>query len=80
VVAHARGDPANKKMHPSYVGTILREDLHLTYRRYDGATARYQDPSFDPKRQAVSRVLGQFLLDEALVISIDESHLRSDAA
>jgi hypothetical protein len=40
---------------------------------------RYQDPTFDHNRLWVSRLLSQFLLDGALIISIDESHIRHDS-
>jgi hypothetical protein len=40
---------------------------------------RYKDPTFDSKRLWVSRLLAQFISDNALIISIDESHLRHDS-
>jgi hypothetical protein len=42
--------------------------------------ARYNDPTFDAKRTWVSRLLAQFLGDDALIISIDESHISSELA
>jgi len=62
------------------IGAILKQDFQLRYRRYDGATVRYKDPQFDEKRLWACRLLSQFLLDDALIISIDESHMRSDKA
>ena len=40
----------------------------------------YKNPAFDEKRLWVCRLLAQFVTDGALVISVDESHLRSDGA
>ena len=40
----------------------------------------YKNPAFDDKRLWVCRLLAQFVTDGALVISVDESHLRSDGA
>jgi hypothetical protein len=62
------------------ISAILKDDFKLRFRRYDGAMARYKDPTFDEKRVWACRLLAQFLTDDALVVSIDESHLRSDQA
>lgn len=80
MIAGIQGEVGERRINPKQLGTILRNDFHLRYRRLDGATVRYQDPTFDCKRQWVSRVLAQFLSDGAIIISIDESHIRSDAA
>ena len=40
---------------------------------------RYQDPTFDHKRLWVSRLLSQFLLEGALIISINKSQIRHDS-
>ena len=69
----------NVKLDPSHVSQVLRQDLNLHFLRYDSAMVRYQDPTFDHKRLWVSRLLSQFLLDGALIISIDESHIRHDS-
>lgn len=45
------------RLNPNDVSTILKDDLHLRYRRYDPAMIRYQDPTFDSKRLWVSRIL-----------------------
>ena len=62
------------------ISHILKHDFHLRYRRIDGALVHYKDPAFDAKRLWACRLLAQFVTDGALVISIDESHLRSDGA
>lgn len=62
------------------ISHILKQQFHLRYRKLDGALAHYNDPHFDEKRFWACRLLAQFLMDDALVISIDESHIRSGAA
>ena len=39
--------------------------------------ARYNDESFDEKRIWVSRLLAQFIMDNVVIISIDESGFQS---
>ena len=60
------------------IGDILKKDFNLRYRKLDGALVHYSDPQFEEKRIWVSRLLSQFLTDDALVISVDECHIRSD--
>jgi hypothetical protein len=79
VVDGVRTSLPNVKLDPSHVSQVLRQDLNLHFLRYDSAMVRYQDPTFDHKRLWVSRLLSQFLLDGALIISIDESHIRHDS-
>lgn len=61
------------------ISAILKQRYHLKYTAYNTAQIRYEDPSFDEKRLQVSRLLSQFLLDGALIISVDESNIRSDS-
>ena len=63
----------------SLIGNILRKRYHLNFKQLDGATFRYRDPLYDEKRLWVSRLLAQFMLDGALLISIDESNFRADS-
>ena len=79
VVEGVRPSLPNVKVDPSHISQVLRQDLNLRFLRYDSAMVRYQDPTFDHKRLWVSRLLSQFLLDGALIISIDESHIRHDS-
>ena len=79
VIEGVRPSLPNLKLDPSQISKVLREDLHLRFLRYDSAKDRYQDPTFDNKRLWVSRLLSQFLIDGALIISIDESHIRHDS-
>ena len=62
------------------IAHILKHDFHLRYQRVEGALVHYKNPQFDEKRQWTSRLLAQFVTDGAIVISIDESHIRSDLA
>ena len=54
------------------------ERVHLKYRKIKGAEYRYEDSAFDEARLWVSRLLAQFIEDNALVISIDETGFRTD--
>ncbi len=62
------------------IADMLRQEFRLRFRKLDGATVNYIDPHFDEKRLWASRLLSQFLLDDYLLISVDESHIRSDKA
>lgn len=48
-------------------------------KRLDTANYRYRDPYYDRKRLWVSRLVTQFVLDGATVVSIDETHFRHDS-
>ena len=39
---------------------------------------RYLDPTYNDKRVWVSRLLAQFMFENAVIISVDESNFRSD--
>ena len=56
----------------------MKDDFKLRYKKYDGAIVKYKDPQYDEKRLWTCRLLAQFVTDGALIISIDESHIRSD--
>lgn len=60
------------------ISGILKQEFGLRYRKLDSAMVKYNDPAYDEKRLWTSRLMGQFLVDDVLVISIDESHIRSD--
>jgi hypothetical protein len=57
---------------------ILREDFHLRYGKAQAANLKYRDPTFNEKRLWISRLLAQFLYEDAVVITVDESNFRSD--
>jgi len=62
----------------STLSIILKETFHLKYKKLNPANYKYRDPTFNEKRLWISRLLANFLLDGWLIVSIDESNLRSD--
>jgi hypothetical protein len=56
----------------------LKSTFHLHYGKSDPAATKYRDPLYDEKRLWVSRLLAQFMHEEALIVSVDESNIRSD--
>ena len=60
------------------IHAALKKHFFLTYSKFKTASLKYRDPTFDQKRLWVCRLLSQFLLDDALIISIDETGFRSD--
>lgn len=57
---------------------ILKETFHLKFGKASNSNPKYRDPTYNEKRLWVSRLLAQFLLEDAVVISVDESNFRSD--
>ena len=57
---------------------ILRDKFRLKYKKVEPAMPRYLSPDFDEKRYYVSKFLAHMVIDDALLISIDESHFRND--
>ena len=57
---------------------MLRRHFHLKYGSYDKANVKYRDSTYNEKRLWTSRLLAQFLSEDALIISVDESNIRSD--
>jgi hypothetical protein len=57
---------------------ILKTTFHLKFAKASKANPKYRDPSFNEKRLWVSRLLGQFFAEDAVIISVDESNFRSD--
>jgi hypothetical protein len=51
----------------------------MRYKKISGAMIRYDDETFDDKRRWVSRILAQLMLDDAIVISIDESCFKESS-
>lgn len=60
------------------VSLILKEKFQLRFLKYDGAVARYRDPLFNERRIWLSRIMAQLLCEDVLIVSIDETHFRSD--
>jgi hypothetical protein len=57
---------------------ILKKHFHLKYKKFNTADYRYRDPTYNLKRLWISKLLAQFLYDDAVIISVDETGLRSD--
>jgi hypothetical protein len=57
----------------------MKEKFHLCYKSLEKANFKYRDPIYNEKRLWTSRLLGQFLLEEAIIISVDESNFKHDA-
>jgi hypothetical protein len=62
----------------STLSIILKRIFHLKYKKINPANYKYRDPTFNEKRLWVSRLLAHFILEGWLIVSIDESNLRSD--
>jgi hypothetical protein len=62
----------------STVTRILQGPFRLHYRPSNPASTKYNDSTYLSKRLWVGRLLAQFLFDDALILSIDESNIRSD--
>ncbi len=52
---------------------ILHEHFDLRFKKMKGENIKYNDPGLDGKRVWVSRLLAQFLFEDVLIVSIDES-------
>ena len=61
------------------LNNIMKNIFHLKYSRLNKANTKYRDPTYNEKRQWVSRLLTQFMSEDAIIISVDESNFRSDA-
>ena len=62
------------------VSRILKEKFLLRHVKYDGSIARYRDPLYNDRRIWLSRLMTQLICEDVLIISIDETHFRSDTA
>lgn len=58
---------------------ILHSTFHLSYGKLQQANLKYRDPTFNDKRLWIARLLSQFLYEDALIITVDESNFRSDS-
>lgn len=57
---------------------ILADKFHLKYGPLEQANLKYRDPTFNEKRLWISRLLAQFMFEDTLIVSVDESNFRSD--
>ena len=60
------------------IGSLLKNDFKIRYLRENPAAVKYRDPDIDERRKWASRLLCHMLCEEFLIISIDETHIRSD--
>jgi len=60
------------------IGETLKSDFKIRYLRDNPASVRYRDPEIDERRKWASRVLAHLLHEDFMIISIDETHIRSD--
>lgn len=58
---------------------IIKERFNLKYKKLDKANTKYRDDTFNDKRVWISRLMAQFLMEDAIIICIDESNFRHDA-
>jgi hypothetical protein len=63
----------------STISYVLRNDFHMRFRATPPAMTRYLDPTYDEKRQWVSRLLAHFMHQGVTIVSVDESHVRVDS-
>jgi hypothetical protein len=57
---------------------MMKEKFHLKFSAQEQANAKYRDPTYNEKRLWTARLASQFLIEDALIISIDESNFRHD--
>ena len=77
-----QGDPSLKQLivpSDKTILKILKEHFHLKFGKMHTANLKYRDPTFNDKRLWVSRLLAQFMYEDALIITVDESNFRSDS-
>lgn len=57
---------------------ILKDKFHLRYGKTQASNLKYRDPTYNEKRRWVARLLAQFMYEEVVIISLDESNFRSE--
>ena len=57
----------------------MKHKFNLKYKKLDKADTKYNDSCYNEKRIWISRLVAQFLKEDAIVICIDESNFRHDA-
>ncbi len=61
------------------VRSLLIEQFNIKYGPFNASRYRYEDPNYDEKRLQVCRLLAQFHLEGAIIVSIDESNFKHGA-
>ena len=57
---------------------IVHNKFNLKFGSLKTTTLKYFEGTYEEKRIWVSRLLAQFHMDNAMIISIDESNIKSD--
>jgi hypothetical protein len=78
VVDGLRSLDIDKLPSASTVRLILKNKFGLRFRSFDSATLKYSSCLYDEARVRASRLLTQFLQEEALVVCIDESSFSTN--
>ena len=71
--------PLQRSPGVSTIQRILRNTFGLGYKQSNMSKFRYRDPSYNEKRLFISRLMGQFLHDKVVIISVDETSIWSDS-
>ena len=50
----------------------------MKFGKTQASNLKYRDPAYNEKRLWISRMLSQFMLEDAVIITVDESNFRSD--
>ena len=58
------------------IQTILKKELGLTYKSFNAQNIRYRDQAFDLKRLWICRLVTQFMMQDVIILSIDESNFN----
>ena len=77
IQAAVASKPLARKPGRYTIRRILHERFGLTFKDTRTDLARYNDELLDEKRIWISRLLAQFLMDNVVIISIDESGFQS---
>lgn len=71
--------PSQKVPSLTTLRRVLKEHFKLKYGRLDKINLKYRDPTYNEKRLWVARLIAQFLFEDAVVISVDESNFKHDS-
>ena len=57
----------------------MKDQFNLKFKKAEKANVRYRDPEYNEKRLWIGRLVAQFIKEDVILISIDESNFRHDA-
>jgi hypothetical protein len=63
---------------PLVIRNIMKQTFNLKYKTVEKANTKYRDPDYNEKRIWVCRLLAQFMAEDAVIISLDESNFKHD--